>query len=92
MRWEHDTLGVKSEFNKLGNVLKKQYGFHIENLIIRANERSYNLLMSQALGFIDDFDAKENLFILYYAGHGYINAYRQSIWSLLVVQTSGLIG
>jgi hypothetical protein len=82
MRWEHDTLGVESEFNKLGDVLEKQYGFHVENLIIRANERSHNLLMSQALGFIDDFDAKENLFILYYAGHGYINAHRQSTWVL----------
>jgi hypothetical protein len=81
MRWEHDTLGVESEFNKLGDVFENQYGFHVENLIIRSNDRSHNLLMSQALGFIDDFDAKENLFILYYAGHGYINAHRQSTWS-----------
>jgi len=82
MRWEHDTLGVVSEFNKLGDVFEQQYGFHVENLIIRANERSHNLLMKQALGFIEDFDGKENLFILYYAGHGYINAHRRSTWSL----------
>jgi len=85
MRWEADPLGMfglEQEFDKLGDVFEKQYGFHVENLIIRANEKSHNHLMSQALGFIDDFDSKENLFILYYAGHGYINEQRQSTWAL----------
>jgi hypothetical protein len=80
MRWEDDDLGVESEFNRLGDVFEKQYGFHVQNLIIRANEKSHNGLMSLALDFIEDFDAKENLFILYYAGHGYINEHRQSTW------------
>jgi hypothetical protein len=82
MHWEHDTLGVDPEFNKLGDVFEFQYGFHKENWEIRANAKSHNLLMSQALSFINDFDPKDNLFILYYAGHGYINAHRQSTWAL----------
>lgn len=59
-------------------MFEKQYGFHVEDLVIQANGKSHNAIMSQALAFIDDFDSKENLFILYYAGHGYINDYRQS--------------
>lgn len=36
--------------------------------------------MGQALDFIDDFDATDNLFVVYYAGHGTINENRQSVW------------
>ncbi|CZR53777.1 uncharacterized protein PAC_03658 [Phialocephala subalpina] len=37
--------------------------------------------MKKALDFLDDYDSKENLFIVYYAGHGYINQDRQSTWA-----------
>ena len=37
--------------------------------------------MGMALDFIEEFDARDNLFIVYYAGHGTINENRQSVWS-----------
>jgi hypothetical protein len=36
--------------------------------------------MGKALNFIEDFDSRDNLFIVYYAGHGTINENRQSMW------------
>jgi hypothetical protein len=36
--------------------------------------------MGKALDFVEDFDARDNLFIVYYAGHGTINENQQSVW------------
>jgi hypothetical protein len=37
--------------------------------------------MQKALDFLDNYDSEDNLFILYYAGHGFINQDRQSTWA-----------
>lgn len=85
MRWEHDTLGVEPEVNALRDVLEFKYGFSVENWRIPANPKSHKHLMQNALDFLDDFDSKDNLFILYYAGHGYINQDRQSTWAWYIL-------
>ena len=76
MRWEVDALGVDSELNTLRDVFKQQYGFNVHTWHIPATEKSHHKLTQNALDFIEEFDSKDNLFILYYAGHGYINEYR----------------
>jgi hypothetical protein len=81
MRWEQDDLGVEQELNALRNLIVDHYGFNTETWLIPANEKSHNNLMQKALDFLGDFDAKDNLFILYYAGHGYINQDRQFTWA-----------
>jgi hypothetical protein len=81
MYWEVDTLGVESELSTLRDVFERQYGFNVETWLIPATEKSHNSLTQKALNFIDNFDSKDNLFILYYAGHGLINEHRQSTWA-----------
>ena len=84
MRWEKDTLGVEPEMNALKDVLEFKYGFSVETWHIPANPKSHTHLMQNALDFLRDFDSQDNLFILYYAGHGYINQDRQSTWAWYV--------
>lgn len=81
IRWEQDYLGVASEVTALSAVFEKQYGFNVETWEIPASEKSHNILMQRALYFLDEHDAKDNLFIIYYAGHGFINQDRQSTWA-----------
>lgn len=81
IRWEQDELGVAGEFNTLSRVFENHYGFNVEIWHIPANDRSHNNLMQKALDFLHDYDSKDNLFILYYAGHGLINEDRQSTWA-----------
>ena len=81
IRWEQDDLGVAGEVNALASVFESQYGFNVENWQIPANDKSHHNLMQKALDFLDDYDARDNLFILYYAGHGLNNQERQSTWT-----------
>jgi hypothetical protein len=81
VRWAQDDLGVARELNTLASVFEDQYGFNVETWQIPANEKSHNNLMQKALDFLEEYDAGENLFIIYYAGYGYINQDRQSTWA-----------
>lgn len=81
MRWDRDDLGVERELNSLRTLFEDDYGFNTETWLIPASEKSHNNVMQKALDFLGDFDSKDNLFILYYAGHGYINSDRQSTWA-----------
>jgi hypothetical protein len=79
VRWVEDELGVAREMNALRAVFEDKYG--VETWQILANEESHNDLMQKSLDFLRDFDCKENLFIFYYAGHGFINQERQATWA-----------
>jgi hypothetical protein len=81
MSWLDDKLGVSREVDKLQDISRNQYGFNTERWLIPANDRSQLDLTENALEFLRDFDSKDNLFILYYAGHGYINDDRESTWA-----------
>jgi hypothetical protein len=81
MRWEVDGSGFKQELDRLSDVFKDQYSFDVVTWLIPANDKSHHTLMAKALDFVDEFDSEDNLFILYYAGHGSINQDRQSTWS-----------
>jgi Caspase domain len=81
MRWAQDDLGVAQELNTLATIFQDQYGFNVEEWKIPADKKSHTGLMQKALDFLDDYDSEDNLFILYYAGHGFINQDRQSTWA-----------
>ncbi|KAH7330544.1 hypothetical protein BKA65DRAFT_60135 [Rhexocercosporidium sp. MPI-PUGE-AT-0058] len=66
--------------NSLCEVFERGYGFQVETWKIPII-KSHRKLMGMALDFIEEFDARDNLFIVYYAGHGTINDNRQSVWS-----------
>lgn len=81
MRWENGEWGFERELDALRRVFHEEYGFDATTWIIPSNESSQYDVMANALKFIRDFDTSDNLFILYYAGHGLINRYRQSTWA-----------
>jgi hypothetical protein len=81
MRWAQDDLGVAQELDTLASVFQDEYGFNVEEWKIPADKKSHTSLMQKALDFLDDYDSEDNLFILYYAGHGFINQDRQSTWA-----------
>jgi hypothetical protein len=81
IRWDQDRLGVAIELDKLQDVFRNSYGFNTERWMIPGNDDSHLNLTKKATDFLDDFDCEGNLFILYYAGHGFINEDRQSTWA-----------
>lgn len=78
IRWAEDQ-SVEAELERLRDVLEQGYGFKVETWTI-PTINSHRKLMGKALDFIEDFDASDNLFVVYYAGHGTINENRQSVW------------
>lgn len=83
LSWEDDNLGVVAEIDELGDVLRSLYGFETETWKI-PSQRSHISLAAKILGFLNDYESKENLLIVYYGGHGEINDDRQCVWSWLV--------
>jgi hypothetical protein len=81
MRWAQDDLGVAQELDTLASVFQDEYGFNVEEWKILADKKSHANLMQKALDFLADYDSEDNLFILYYAGHGFIKQDRQSTWA-----------
>ncbi|KAE8445757.1 hypothetical protein EG329_012815 [Mollisiaceae sp. DMI_Dod_QoI] len=78
IRWAEDKT-VQPELERLYDVFKNVYGFEVEDWTI-PTINSHRKLMGKALDFIEEFDARDNLFVVYYAGHGTINENRQSVW------------
>ena len=79
LSWEDDNLGVTSEINELKDVFNQRYNFKTEEWKIPSN-RSHNKLGRRLLEFLDH-EGKENLLIVYYGGHGFMDDNRQCIWS-----------
>ncbi|KAH9220602.1 hypothetical protein DL95DRAFT_239801, partial [Leptodontidium sp. 2 PMI_412] len=78
IRWEDDELGVQQELSTLDNVLQ-DYGFQTNIFLIPAMNSHWDL-MRKTLDFIQAYDNDQNLFVLYYAGHGRMNGARQAEW------------
>lgn len=80
LSWEEDNLGVIGELTELQTVFKDMYRFDTETWKI-PNRKSHNSLVSRMTRFLDDFEADDNLLVVYYGGHGGMNDDRQCIWS-----------
>ena len=80
---EDDDLGVIDEVTELQDVFRQSYNYETEEWKIPSN-RSHNALATKILQFLNDFEAKDSLLIVYYGGHGLMNDDRQCIWSWLV--------
>jgi len=79
IRWQEDELQVKSELDRLCHVFEKLYGFNTQIWLIPP-KASQIQLTSMTCSFLQEFDAEDNLFIVYYGGHGTINQARQNQW------------
>ncbi|KAG4442441.1 hypothetical protein IFR05_002043 [Cadophora sp. M221] len=74
IRWEDDELGIQQELSTLDIVLQ-DYGFQTNVFLIPALNSHWDL-MRKTLDFIQVYDNDQNLFVLYYSGHGRINGAR----------------
>lgn len=80
LSWEEDSLGVIQEVLELQDVFRQTYFYDAEVWRI-PSDHSYKALRKRLNTFLDDFEDKESLLIVYYGGHGYMNDDRQCIWS-----------
>jgi hypothetical protein len=69
VRWEEDDLGVIEEIKALGTVLQNDYNVDVETLAIPSTRRGYRDLGNRIETLLGEYDAEDNLFILYYGGH-----------------------
>ena len=79
LSWEMDNLGVIREIMELQEVFRSQYHFETEEWKIPSH-KSHNSLSSRILNFVESYDDKNNLLIIYYGGHGGMNDDRHCIW------------
>ncbi|KAI9785422.1 MAG: hypothetical protein M1816_000437 [Peltula sp. TS41687] len=79
LSWKDDDLGVRLEVQRLEHVLWKGYGFSTEHWEI-PSKASHIELGRRLLEFLSTYNNEDNLLIVYYGGHGYLNSNRQSIW------------
>ena len=80
LSWEEDNLGVKEEIIELEFVLKQGYRYETEHWKI-PSARSHNSLAMRLSNFLDQYERKDSLLIVYYGGHGYMSDSRQCVWS-----------
>lgn len=79
LRWAEDHLKVEPEIAGLSRVFES-YGFRTTSWLI-PTENAHRRLMLKVGEFVDAYDRKDCLMIVYYGGHAYINEARQSTWS-----------
>jgi hypothetical protein len=70
---------VGEEVEKLSEVFRLGYGFAVESWQIPSSKPVLKLTQKIS-NWVDDHDNENNLFILYYAGHGKIDDGRQVLW------------
>ena len=72
-------MNVDWELGDLEKVFLK-YGFITEKWLIPKKDSNLNL-MSKAIDIVEQHNDTDNLVIIYYAGHAFINNNRQATWS-----------
>ncbi|KAI1177990.1 hypothetical protein F4777DRAFT_156979 [Nemania sp. FL0916] len=86
LQWEGDDLGVNAEVDALAQVFSRDFGFSVDLFYIPL-EKSLRRLTTVVTDWVDRHDRPDNLFILYYAGHGRISGSgRTVVWSNRMVQ------
>lgn len=75
-----DPDGVQGEIDRLDRVLGEKNGFTTETYLIPSENSESNLLDKIKQFRADWGDNRENLLLVYYAGHGKQNDRNQSVW------------
>lgn len=80
LSWQDDDLGVSKEIHALSRTFTELFSFTVTQHTIPSvkPERKLNRRVAE---FLDDYDDKHHLLIVYYAGHGYLNAQRVPMWA-----------
>jgi len=81
LRWEHEDLGLSEEVAELGNVFRCDYAFEVIDWEIPCSKSPTRALNQKIEELLGRHDQNDNLFIVYYAGHGLMDHDRQLIWT-----------
>jgi len=81
LQWEEDDLGVFHVMYKLMAVFKTLLGFESVEFFSIPSKRSYEALETRLQGFKQKYSFEKNLLIVYYAGHGYLDARNRMHWA-----------
>lgn len=71
-------MNVEWELDDLEKIFR-EYGFGTERWLI-PRKNAHLKLMSKAVEIVEEHEGKEDLVIVYYAGHAFINTARQATW------------
>lgn len=78
LSWQHDDLGVDSETGRLAKAFEEVYGFQVERYLIPSEEPD-DALEETLKTFVRSYQSPRSLLIIYYGGHGMLNASRLGI-------------
>ena len=80
LSWEDDDLGVISEIKDLAFTFENAYGFQVERYLIPSEEPD-DAFDERLKTFVRSYQSPRSLLIVYYGGHGMLNASRLGIWA-----------
>ncbi|KAF1846336.1 uncharacterized protein K460DRAFT_356027 [Cucurbitaria berberidis CBS 394.84] len=80
LSWEDDDLGVYREIEDLKRTFCDLFHYEVTEWWIPQHkpERKLNLEVGK---FLERYDSKDRLLIVYYAGHGFLNEQRVPMWA-----------
>ena len=80
LQWEYDDLDVNPEVEAIASVFTRDFGFAVEKFTIPVDQ-SVTRLGIVVSEWMQLYDHHDNLFVLYYAGHGRLSEFgRRVIW------------
>jgi hypothetical protein len=81
LEWEEDDLGVDQVVNELMSVFKNTFGFESVQSFKIPSRRSYKALDARLQGFTQQNSSEQNLLIVYYSGHGFLDLQNRMHWA-----------
>ena len=81
LSWEDDDLGVVDEVAELEDVFRKDYGCQTVERWEIPSLRPFSNLEDKLYLFRKKYSSTDNLLIVYYAGHGYLDYSRLWKWA-----------
>ena len=89
LSWEDDNLGVLTEVLELYDVFRHVYHYDVEDWGI-PSDHSYKALRKQITAFLDEYEDKDSLLIVYYGGRTYFSRELRSL--KIAKHASGALG
>lgn len=82
LSWIEDDLDppCTEEIQRLREVFEQRYQFNVDEWRIPSDATSHTLCGDRLREFVRDYDHRDGLLIIYYAGHGGLDEDRQCIW------------